>query len=152
MMDGATETDAGQGAGDLLDRIASLEKDLSPAEQLVADYVLTLPESVLHLSMRSLAERAGVSDGSVLRFCRLAGCKGFPAFKIGVAQSLASRGQAPSRPVGGDAEAVFRALRARASDCFEHLQARLDFQALDRAAGIWRRPIASPSSATAPLP
>lgn len=124
----------GREQGDLLDRIASLEGGLSPAEQLVADYVLTLPDSVLQLSMRSLAERAGVSDGSVLRFCRLLGAKGFPAFKIAIAQSLASRGRPPARPVAGDAGAVFAALRKRASDCFAHLEASLDFQALERAA------------------
>jgi DNA-binding MurR/RpiR family transcriptional regulator len=83
---------------DLLDWIASVESQFSPAEQLIADYVLTLPERVLQLSMRSLAERAGVSDGSVLRFCRLAGCKGFPAFKIAVAQSLAAHRRPPSAP------------------------------------------------------
>lgn len=127
------ETSDGQSV-DLLDHIASLESELSPAEQLVADYVLTLPESVLQLSMRSLATRAGVSDGSVLRFCRLVGCKGFPAFKLAIAQNLASRSRIPDRPVAGDAAGVFAALRQSAATCFDELQRNLDFVAIDRAA------------------
>ena len=119
---------------DLLDRIASIESRLSPAEQLVADYVLTLPESVLHLSMRSLAERAGVSDGSVLRFCRLVGCKGFSAFKIAMAQSLALHSRPPSRPLAGDAAAIFGALSRDAATCFAHLATSLDFHAVELAA------------------
>jgi len=127
------ETSDGQSA-DLLDRIASLESELSPAEQLVADYVLTLPESVLQLSMRSLAERAGVSDGSVLRFCRVVGCKGFPAFKIAIAQSLAAHRRPPSRPSAGDAATLFAALSKDAASCFAHLATSLDFQAVELAA------------------
>lgn len=119
---------------DLLDRIASIESQLSPAEQLVADYVLTLPASVLHLSMRSLAERAGVSDGSVLRFCRLVGCKGFPAFKIAIAQSLALHRRPTSRPLAGDAAAIFGALAKDAATCFAHLSTSLDFNAVELAA------------------
>jgi RpiR family carbohydrate utilization transcriptional regulator len=119
---------------DLLDWIASVESQFSPAEQLIADYVLTLPESVLQLSMRSLAERAGVSDGSVLRFCRLAGCKGFPAFKIAVAQSLAAHRRPPSGPLAGDVATLFEALSKEAHSCFAHLATSLDFHALELAA------------------
>jgi len=124
----------GPETGDVLERIAAIEGRLSPTEQLVADYVLTLPQSVMRMSMRGLAARAGVSDASVLRFCRLLGCSGFPDFKIAIAQSFASRSQPATRPVGGDAQAVFAGLRERSAACFAELEVSLDFAAIDRAA------------------
>ena len=62
--------------------------DLRKSEQKVADSVLANAEEVIHFSVSQLAELAGVSDPSVIRFCRALGFKGFQDFKIHLAQSV----------------------------------------------------------------
>ena len=62
--------------------------DLRNSERKVADAVLSNAEEVIHFSVSQLAERAGVSDPTVIRFCRSLGFKGFQDFKIHLAQSV----------------------------------------------------------------
>lgn len=64
---------------------------LSPAGKRVADRVLREPESVPRSSLATLAREAGVSEPSVIRFCRATGCDGFGDFKVWVAASVATR-------------------------------------------------------------
>ncbi len=73
-----------------LSRIHSFYDRLSPSERKVADYVLAHPEEVIHLPLSQLAERAGVSDPTVLRFCRAIGYRGYLDFKVALTQDLAS--------------------------------------------------------------
>lgn len=62
--------------------------DLRNSERKVADSVLANAEEVIHFSVSQLAELAGVSDPTVIRFCRALGFKGFQDFKIHLAQSV----------------------------------------------------------------
>lgn len=55
---------------------------LSEAEQLVAYYVLANSDEVIHLSTQQLAQKVGVSNATITRFCKSIGAKGFPDFKI----------------------------------------------------------------------
>ncbi|MBQ0141058.1 MAG: MurR/RpiR family transcriptional regulator [Kurthia sp.] len=55
---------------------------LSEAEQLVAKYVITNKEKVIHMSTQQLAKNAGVSNATIVRFCKSVGVKGFPDLKI----------------------------------------------------------------------
>jgi DNA-binding MurR/RpiR family transcriptional regulator len=59
------------------------------SEQKVASWILQDPESVIHLSMAQIAQECGVSDTTVLRFCRNAGFRGYTHLKIMLAQDLA---------------------------------------------------------------
>lgn len=68
----------------ITDRYAALRK----SEVKVADRVLDNPGDVIHFSVSQLAEAAGVSDPTVIRFCRAMGFKGFQDFKICLAQSI----------------------------------------------------------------
>ena len=61
---------------------------LSNSERKVAESVLTDPEAIINASMASVALAAGVSEPTVLRFCRTLGCEGFQEFKVRLAQSL----------------------------------------------------------------
>lgn len=63
--------------------------DLSKNEYKVAQRVLADPETVIHISTASLAKQADVSEPTINRFCRRIGCKGFPDFKLQLAQQLA---------------------------------------------------------------
>lgn len=77
------------GAGDLLDLIRTRVAALSRREAAVAALVLHNPEGVLHLPLTQLAEQAGVSEPTVIRFCRSLGCAGVRDFKLRLARSLA---------------------------------------------------------------
>lgn len=54
---------------------------LSASEKIVAEYILKNPDEIILLSMRALAERVGLSDNTVLRFCRTCGFSGYLDFK-----------------------------------------------------------------------
>ncbi|NQV79797.1 MAG: MurR/RpiR family transcriptional regulator [Alphaproteobacteria bacterium] len=77
---------------DLLERLAEIRGDLSQSERRVADVVLDAPESVPRKTMAALSAEAGVSEPTVLRFCRSLGLSGFADFKIELAQALAAGG------------------------------------------------------------
>ena len=74
----------------VLSRINSFYDKLSPSERRVADYVREHPEQVIHMPLAKLAQQAGVSDPSVLRFCRAIGYRGYLDFKVALTQDLAS--------------------------------------------------------------
>jgi RpiR family carbohydrate utilization transcriptional regulator len=61
----------------MLDTIASSLDSLRRAEAAVARTVLADPEAAVRDSLAQLAGKAGVSEPSVLRFCRSAGFGGF---------------------------------------------------------------------------
>lgn len=66
---------------------------LNEQEQKVGQYVLDHPDQVIHLAMRDLAGRCGVSDTTIFRFCRKIGTGGYQDFKIRLALE-----SAPDRP------------------------------------------------------
>lgn len=73
---------------DQLHFITEKYDDLRKSEVKVADYVLGNAPEVIHFSVSQLADQAGVSDPTIIRFCRALGFKGFQDFKIHLAQSI----------------------------------------------------------------
>ncbi|WP_445158261.1 MurR/RpiR family transcriptional regulator [Halomonas sp. E14] len=74
---------------DLLQRIRQRLDELNRSERKVADVILADPARATGLSIASLAQAASVSEPTVNRFCRSFEAKGYPDFKIKLAQSLA---------------------------------------------------------------
>ena len=72
----------------ILSQIRRLRPQLSPAEQRVADWVLTQPRSALNDPIHDIALAAQVSQPTVIRFCRSVGCKGLSDFKLRLASGL----------------------------------------------------------------
>jgi glucokinase len=72
----------------ILTQIRRSRADLSPAEQRVADLVLSKPRSVLSDPIHDIALSAQVSQPTVIRFCRSVGCKGLSDFKLRLASGL----------------------------------------------------------------
>jgi glucokinase len=60
------------------------------AEQRVADWVLANPRSALSDPIVDIARQAGVSQPTVVRFCRSMGCSGLSDFKLKLASGLTS--------------------------------------------------------------
>ena len=75
-------------AGSLFPKLHSLEKNFTKAEKKVVEAVLDNPEEVLYSSITDLAEKAGVGDTTVVRFCRKVGFKGYQDFKMFLAGEL----------------------------------------------------------------
>lgn len=72
----------------LLSRINITKSELGPSAQAVAGVVLDRPSEVLDMSVTQIAEAAGVSEGSVINFCRQVGLSGFQQLKLSLAQDL----------------------------------------------------------------
>ena len=63
---------------------------LRPAETRVADVLLAHPNQFFRWSVTEVAERARVSEATVIRFAKLLGFSGFQALKITLAQEQAT--------------------------------------------------------------
>jgi len=81
---------ASHSAVNALTRIRSSYPTLASSEKRVADWVMKEPEKVLHLSMAQVARECGVSDTTVLRFCRNAGFQGYTDLKLSIARDIVS--------------------------------------------------------------
>ncbi|MGL5294663.1 MAG: transcriptional regulator HexR, partial [Aeromonas sp.] len=73
-----------------LDKITNNLEDFSKSERKVAEVILGSPQTTIHSSIATLAKMANVSEPTVNRFCRRLDTKGFPDFKLHLAQSLAN--------------------------------------------------------------
>ncbi|MGQ9372178.1 MurR/RpiR family transcriptional regulator [Azospirillum sp. ST 5-10] len=73
----------------MLGRIRAVRDQIRPSERKLADHVLANPGEAITLSMAEMAQRAGVSEPTIARFCSALGCSGFREFKIKLAQDIA---------------------------------------------------------------
>ncbi|MEY8710037.1 transcriptional regulator [Mangrovibacter phragmitis] len=55
---------------------------LNNLELLVYNYAIKNHDAVMYMTIRELAEAAGVSTTTVLRFCRKLGCDGYSEFRV----------------------------------------------------------------------
>ena len=74
----------------MLQDIETAQKRMTRAERKVARVVLVSPYRVLRKSIGLLASESGVSEPTVMRFCRMLKCTGFQDFKLQLAQDLAT--------------------------------------------------------------
>lgn len=72
----------------LLETIQNKYSEFSKSERKVADVILAAPQDAIHRSIAQLALAAEVSEPTVNRFSRRLGAKGYPDFKLILAQSL----------------------------------------------------------------
>ncbi|CAI2411648.1 MurR/RpiR family transcriptional regulator [Serratia liquefaciens] len=56
--------------------------ELNALELLVYNYITKNKNTVMYMTIRELAEAAGVSTTTVLRFCKKMGCDGYSEFRI----------------------------------------------------------------------
>ena len=74
---------------DVIGKIKDEYSMLRPAEQAVANAILSNVQNAVVASNAEIADQAGVSQPTVTRFCRAIGCKGVRDFKLQLARSLA---------------------------------------------------------------
>lgn len=119
----------------MLDKIKAQLAALSKAERKVAEQILAAPQEAIHASIARLAHAAEVSEPTVNRFCRRLGTRGFPDFKLQLAQSLATRPSWVSRDIAenDDTERYSQKIFDSALDGLQRVRERLDLDALRQA-------------------
>lgn len=108
---------------------------LRKSERKVADYVLANMADVIRLRITDVAAAAGVSEPTVIRFCRAVGCHGFQDFKMTLAQELASSpgfGQIPVTVGDSTMDYCHKVFEATA-DTLCRVCDHFDINAIDRA-------------------
>lgn len=63
-------------------------RHFSEKEKKIADYVLTDPKNIIHLTINQIADELGLAESTIFRFCQRIGFKGFQAFKISLAAEV----------------------------------------------------------------
>ena len=122
----------------MLTRIDLMTDKLPRAERKVAQWVLSRPHGVLNTATADAAAQAGVSEPTVVRFCRSIGCDGFRDFKVRLAQHLASHHDVVHADVarGDDAGAIVAKVIGRSIRELQGVQERLNAGDVDRAADL----------------
>ena len=72
----------------MLQRIEQRIKDLTPAEQRVARWVLGHPRQAANATLATVARECGTSEPTVIRFCRHMGLGGFRELAIRLTEAL----------------------------------------------------------------
>ncbi|HRE20482.1 MAG TPA: SIS domain-containing protein [Rhabdaerophilum sp.] len=119
----------------LLARVEIASRSLSPSEASVAAAILAAPSETVGMSIAALAQRVGVSEPSVARFCKSLGFSGFREFKIALAYAIARgvpfvHGDVAGEDGVGD---VLSKVVSRAIASLAVLRDNTDAKALERA-------------------
>lgn len=116
-------------------RLRATYRALPDAEQQVARFVEASPVETIRLPVKRLAERIGVSEASIIRFCRSIGYQGLRDLKLALAAESAAPFQLineeiqPTDSVLAVAQKVLRSDMQAITDAI----AMLDERALERA-------------------
>ncbi len=116
------------------DNIGKLRK----SEVKVAEYIPQNAEKIIHFSLNELADNVGVSEPTVIRFCRALGFSGWQEFKIYLAQAIIPQVQNIHESVTeGDQplELAGKVCQANISAIQETVQA-LDYRAVEKAIAV----------------
>jgi glucokinase len=119
----------------ILSQIRRAKAQLTPAEQRVADQVLARPRAVLSDPIAEIAKAAGVSQPTVIRFCRSLGCEGLSDFKLRLASGLTGTVPVTHTKVNEDDSMVELGAKVLGNTASAILQVRsqLNRETIDRA-------------------
>lgn len=112
------------------------------SEKKLADYILSVQEKTSRMAISELAQACGVADATVSRFCRRLGYRGYPDFKIAIAN--ASQNQLKDNPLSGEItsedslETISQKLLTANSLAMTQTLEVLDLDAVSRAAKLLR--------------
>lgn len=126
----------------IFDQIDRRYYDLTAAERKAADFVMLRRGEVQFLSIGELADKCGVAEATITRFCRRLGCTGYSAFKLAVANAGAvsrESSQAQLPPEDDSPQAIGRRLLAAEVDAMEKTLELMQPARIDRAAELLRQ-------------
>ena len=124
---------------DLINRLRQLDGNFYPAEQCVATIVLGDLVFACQASVAQIARQAKVSEPTVIRFCRTAGCRGFKDFKHHLTRNLAVSLQyirANDEDIEG-VDAIIDHVFGAILDGLNMVRAQIDLEAMGKAIEIF---------------
>ncbi|MDD3335851.1 MAG: MurR/RpiR family transcriptional regulator [Eubacteriales bacterium] len=123
------------------DIIMNAYSSLSPSERKVADFAMENMPVLVRMSMREVKNGAGVSEPTVVRFCRAIGFEGFTDFKISMAQQMGSYETLfPGRQDGkSDLEQLIRGTLQSERDLIDVTMRCIDLSMVEAAAKLITR-------------
>lgn len=71
-----------------LARMRVAQGSMAKGARRIADYILARPEGIVRMSITELADAVGVSEGSIVNFCRGIGLSGFQHLKLSLAREI----------------------------------------------------------------
>jgi DNA-binding MurR/RpiR family transcriptional regulator len=121
--------------GTALARLTVMREKLPPVARRIADFILSNPGDVVHMSITEMAERAEVSEGSIVSLCQQLGVKGYQGLKIQVAQGLVEpiKFIHEDLVLGDDTATVTNKVVSSGVQALVDTLAVLDIEALERA-------------------
>lgn len=122
----------------ILHTLAHRLEQLPVQERKLAESILQSPEDVLHLGIRELSERCGVSAATVTRFCKSLHFKGYPDFKMKLAAELSHsnrNGEESYQDIvaGNSLFRIVQAIQANHTASIADTTRLLDFDKLEQA-------------------
>lgn len=78
----------GSGPGSVLPLLRASMPSLTASGHRIGALILAAPQDVVHLTVSDVAERTGASVGSVVRFCKDIGLRGFTDLKLRLAAEI----------------------------------------------------------------
>ena len=123
----------------MLGTVRSAKTTLSKSEEKVADFVLNAPDAVVQTSIQSLAKKCGVSEPTVVRFCKAIGCSGYHDFKIKLARARASQEKFFFRDVASNdsSQVLSEKLIDSTIASMQDMRNQLDFAAVEKAIAFY---------------
>lgn len=123
------------GSGTLA-RVRQAANAFSGKSQKLARFILEDPHRVAYLTITDLARRSGVSQSAIVRFAKALGFKGYPEFRIALAQDVVDYGSLDLDEIGeeDDVRTVAQRVAAANIQVIEDTLELLDSAALARAA------------------
>lgn len=74
--------------GTLIQKITENLNRLSVAERKIGEYIVQHPELVPNMTTKELSKKAGVSEASIIRFCKSIGIGSFKSFKLELVKDI----------------------------------------------------------------
>lgn len=113
-------------------RIRAMYPQLSAKEQQIADYILSHPNEIIHLSITALSDLCECAEATIFRLCRRLNFQGYQALKIALASEVVHPLQnihqeiSPSDDAASLADKVFQADIETISDTLQLTKANAD--------------------------
>lgn len=112
---------------------------LPPQERRLGEYIVQSPAVVVHAGITDLAQTCGISPATVTRFCKTFHFKGFPEFKMKLAEELAGKttgNQYQDVIAGNDLQNIVTAIEANHLASITDTTRLLDLQQLHNAVNL----------------
>lgn len=119
----------------LLSQIRDTASQFRRSERRVADVVLSDPRAVLQMSIRQVAERAQVSEPTVMRFAQQLGYSGYRAFSYALAAEVGRQGPSMRTDISAADDIASLASKICGSSiaALDQLRTETDWAAVDAA-------------------